>query len=578
MHLVIYNCGTGDSGYNFAKTQAEYAQSLKDKNTQTLIVNGCHHEDVCDDTISPNLAKFANRFVSTVFTKNQNGQLILSKSSSDELAGLKVGIQPTDRQWMYDQKEGKECLVPQEQSLSKGEWMTMETVEEILARRKARLEGKATPDTPDKPPKGDENAFKNQNEAIESITFAGYSRGAVTCFNMAKSMAKTAPHVPIHIVADQPVPGNLYAMPGTNAASIADCSKLKNVKSVDLTVGAYTGLIDNEGIHSKFNSLLHRLVFSQMIPKLPTKDCKTNLSVIPRINHWTPKMSGDAHIHMYLTRQLADRGLLDSKTATTYEDKVNNFYKNFDKNINKNADKNKKLDFPEAKHLQSIFGANQADMYNYVDMRYIQNMDSEKHQAFLYQWWQAQETQSSIFSTQLTKELVQAIKDPIESNENEKLLDIFKKADEWLMIKDGSGSSRYNQVMKCRNRVQKRLLHIDPSNEAKMKESNINSLHQTHYFEKHWQRESKAASWFKTDATRELDKAFKAYGKAEKPSLKNDETLLKAIDQWINTKKVTNSSSRRFELVADMQEKLSTLIKQHPNYEPDPDSSPTPNM
>lgn len=75
----------------------------------------------------------------------------------------------------------------------------------------------------------------------DKIVLCGYSRGAVTCFEVAKQLQQLAPDVPIEIIADQPVPGNMTQLKGTNAASIKDCSKLTNITKATIILGAYTG-------------------------------------------------------------------------------------------------------------------------------------------------------------------------------------------------------------------------------------------------------------------------------------------------------------------------------------------------
>ena len=158
---------------------------------------------------------------------------------------------------------------------------------------------------------------------------------------------------------------------------------------------------------------------------------------------------------------------------------------------------------------------------------------------------------------------------PDEHNETNKLLDIFKQADEWLMRKEGSGSSRYNQVINLRDNVYTRLRAIAPEKQTEINKINLNSLCETKYFEKHWQREIKSASWFQTPATDKLNAAFKEHGKANEPSKENDQTLLKAINAWIDAKKPNEagakSSSRRFELVVNIKEKLKKVMKQYEN-------------
>jgi hypothetical protein len=76
----------------------------------------------------------------------------------------------------------------------------------------------------------------DRDTKLTSITLCGASRGGVTCFEVAKELNKLAPNLPVDIIADEPVPGNLYQIPGTNAANIADCRDLKNIRSVSVVL------------------------------------------------------------------------------------------------------------------------------------------------------------------------------------------------------------------------------------------------------------------------------------------------------------------------------------------------------
>lgn len=263
MHLIVYFCGTGDSGYSFSRDHATYSEELKENNTYTLVVNGCHHPEVCNDGTMPDLESFANRFISTVFKKNDEGEVVLSKSNSSELAQLGVGIQDPEGIWVADYQKQEYVQIPNGQELAP------------YQKYVQRVDSQFT--------KKPDNSFENLNEAIESITFAGYSRGAVTCFHAARAKEKllSDTNVPVRIVADQPVPGTAYALPGTNAAAIADCSDLKQVTKVDLTIAAYTGVTSLGGIIGKLRQLFHNIFFSQVIPKLPSDNCKLNLAVLP---------------------------------------------------------------------------------------------------------------------------------------------------------------------------------------------------------------------------------------------------------------------------------------------------------
>ena len=546
MHLIVYFCGTGDSGYSFSRDHAAYSEGLKANNTHTLVVNGCHHPEVCNDGTMPDLDAFAHRFIGKVFKKNDKGEVFLSKSNSAELAQLGVGIQDPDTVWVADYQEQQYVQIPRGQPLAP------------YQKHAKSVDSKFT--------RNPDNSFENMDEPIESITFVGYSRGAVTCFNAARAKEKllTGTNVPVRIVADQPVPGTAYALPGTNAARIADCSDLKQVTKVDLTIAAYTGLSTLGGFAGKLKRLFHNIFFSQVIPKLPADNCKLNLTVMPRANHWEGELNGSQHLHMNLTQQLADEGLLDQKVATQKRNVVLDYYR-----------RNKPL-FPNAGEVQGSFGASVAELYDNVDPSYLAELSTKEYQEFLYQWWEAQETSASFFSTQLTKDLEAVLKDTNYDDIGQRSLDIFRKADTWLLAKEGVGSSRYEQVMKLREKVRAVIIENSVNLEdvqEKLDAIHRESVHSTRYFEQRWQRESKAASWFKTKATVELDKAFTEHANASVPSKENDEKLLEAIDKWLEAKMPLNenfkSTSSRFDLVQGIRERLVEEINRYPKLDQD---------
>jgi hypothetical protein len=504
------------------------------------VVNGCHHEEVCNDGLSPNLDRFADRFMRTAFTTNGQGETFLSRSNSKEMAQLGVGIQPDKYVWAadYDLQQFVQIEPDEDGDYKLG--------------KNQEYRGKEF---------NIDNSFETKGEPIESITFVGYSRGAVTCFNAARAKEELGIKVPLRIIADQPVPGSLYALPGSNAASIADCSKLKYVSSVDLSIGAYTGSVDTPGVFGQLKKLFHRLFFSQVIPILP-KNTDVNLSVIPRVHHWKGGLTGDQHVHMNLTKRLADSGLLSQETANEKHNKVVYCYR-----------ENTPI-FPGSEEMQGIFGSNVAHMYQNVDKNYLKNLDPEQYEGFLYKWWQAQETQASIFSTQITKDLFSLLKTPNPEDSNQKLLKIIEKADEWLLMKSGLGSSRYQQVMNLRENARERLLEKCDDVE-KMKEHlhNVsrNLMHSTHYFSRQWEMGSYSASWFKTDTTLELDQAFKEHDSAKAPSFENDEKLMVAINKWLEAKQPLSegaeSPSSRYELVSRMKVQLDKIMEQYPREE-----------
>lgn len=154
---------------------------------RTIFVNGCEQPEVCDSLFFPDLKAFAKRFTEKLFGKNNQ----LKKNSTKDLESIGIRI---DRSTLKDDDAG---------------------------------------------------------DQIESITLCGYSRGAVTCFEVARQLNQIVPNIPVDIVADQPVPGNLYQIPGTNAASVADCSDLKNLKNVSVILGSYTGTNSSVDLYTR---------------------------------------------------------------------------------------------------------------------------------------------------------------------------------------------------------------------------------------------------------------------------------------------------------------------------------------
>ncbi|CEK10020.1 hypothetical protein [Legionella hackeliae] len=199
MHLVIYFCGTGNPGDTFGD-HYDYVNRSK---VCTVFVKGCDEPEVCNSGLFPNLKAFANRFV---------GKLFKAEDTKVKLAALK-------------------SFSPAEHSQEAVDNKLLESIGVRLDR--TTIEGRVA------------------KEEIESITLCGYSRGAVTCFEVARALHRMAPQIPVDIVADQPVPGNSYQGPLTNAGSIADCSDLTNLRNVSVILGSYTGSMANVDLHVK---------------------------------------------------------------------------------------------------------------------------------------------------------------------------------------------------------------------------------------------------------------------------------------------------------------------------------------
>ncbi|KTC76127.1 hypothetical protein Lbir_0196 [Legionella birminghamensis] len=192
MHLVIYFCGTGNPGEDFLKGY-DYANH---PDVKTIFVQGCHNPEVCNSAKFPDLKGFAERFGREVF-ELEEGKFKLSTS---DLESKRVGIQTG----------------PYENEKNKLKFPQTTTVTAL-----------------------------DEEKEITSVTLAGFSRGGIAAFEMAKVLKKIAPHVEVDVVADQPVPGNAYQIPGSNAASVADCSDCTNIKNATVILGAYTGTRQN---------------------------------------------------------------------------------------------------------------------------------------------------------------------------------------------------------------------------------------------------------------------------------------------------------------------------------------------
>lgn len=488
MHLVIYFCGTGNPGDTF-KNGYNYLQG--DANVSTVFVQGCENSQVCDSALFPDLPGFARRFSENLF-QNQDSELRLNGLTSGALENLRIGI---------------------------------------IA---------------------DRTRLTNSGEPIESITLCGYSRGAVTCFEVAKQLNKIAPGIPVDIVADQPVPGNYYQGPGTNARSVADCSKLKNLRNVSVILGAYTGAHQAGDIESV--DRIHRGFFSQIVPKLPRKATR-DLIVIPREHHNQGRHNdprGEEHMHMQLATYLNKQGLVEEGAV---EEKTAMARAQYTQSWNKSPTL-----FPEEKQLQGIFGLSRKEAYQHVDKLHptpgLRKGMTWTRGGSLIDWWKEQETKASRFSTALTNHL-EATLQKTNINNRESLKQLFTEADKWLILKNGQRTSRYHQVEALRNNIYYHLMNDMHVPRQDLSIINRNNLAETNYFLKHWTKESKAASYFKTDATRTLDDAFEVHAKSPQ-SFENDEQLLRALDTWLYGK--AESTSSRYDLVLQMREHLEEMM------------------
>jgi hypothetical protein len=496
MHLVIYFCGTGNPGSSFY----EHSTYLEQPNIKTIFVEGCDKPEVCGSGFFPDLKAFARRFTNKVFEKEEGDELVVNPYELET-----VGVN-----------------------------------QDYTSKNLSQID---------------------EDDPIESITLCGYSRGAVTCFEVAKELNKIAPYIPVDIVADQPVPGNCYQGPGTNAASVADCSNLRNLRNVSVILGAYTGTMykDNAQNEEDMTNPIHRGFFSQIVPKLP-HTANRDLIVIPRESHHQTLANspdGSEHMHMQVARYLnqQDKQLVSDEAVKENTNRARGTY-----NQHENQGYQNPTLFPQQTKLQSFFGLSKKDAYLHIDklhpkagMRVGYDLGPEEK---MIDWWTKHDKNTSRFSTKLTKALVQSI-EKTDASDEMSLKKLFAEADKWLLLKADTSSSRYYQVEALRNNIYDRLTGNMAMDKSELATVNRSNLHDTNYFLNHWTVVSKAASYFKTKATLELDKAFSEHAQA-KPSQENDQKLMTALDQWIENKK--DSSSKRYDDVIKIKEQLTEVI------------------
>ena len=491
MHLVIYFCGTGNPGDSFSDEK----QYLINPNIRTIFVKGCDTPEVCGAAISPNLKAFAQRFVNTLFKTIDEREDNILGLHIDRLKSIGVSLRNSS-----------------------------ENLSDI-----------------------------NESNPVESITLCGYSRGAVTCFEVAKQLYKIAPDIPIDIVADQPVPGNCYQFPRTNAFRIADCSDLKNLKNVSIILAAYTGSFYGSD-NTRLITFMHRTFFSQVVTKLPRTTYR-DLIVIPRESHHQDLANspdGSNHMHMQIAIYLNKRNLISNSIV---EERTEIARASYTQHQNSRA----KL-FPQQTKLQGFFGMNSKKSYQYLDPLHPcpglrQGYTFETGETLL-DWWNKHDKNASLFSSELTRKLVGSIK-RTDANDVEALKSLFSEADNWLLLKGNVSSSRYYHVEALRNNIYYQLIHQMNVIKLDLGHLKRDNLQRTNYFLNRWHSVSNA-SYFKTDLTYELESAFTEHATTN-PSLENDQKLLTALNTWIENKK--ESRSKRWEDIIEIRRHLSGVCK-----------------
>lgn len=502
MHLVIYFFSSREGHpnldnphFSFGERQ-DFKYLYRNDNIATLAVEGSWHKDVCDDWIFPNLSDFAKRFVRKLFPHNDENTLTLDSTLID--GNNTVGL--------------------------------IEDFCSLTARN---------------------------NPTITEITLCGYSRGAVTCFNVARELNKIAPLIPVNIVANQPVPGSLCVAPGTNADSIMDCSDVTNLKKVSIILGTSTT-----------KDLTHRAFYNQIVPKLPRNtEITREIIAIPRTNHEvSPKTNlkfntpfGERHLHMQVAKYLHESNIV---TQELVETKIKRAAASYTDGTHLWSSKTMETPhFPWFGNLQTFFGITSRQLDRYKDPLHPAPHLSEGYEwnsnDSLMDWWNQHDQESSYFISAATNSLIECIRSITDTNEKnvQTLIWLFKRVEEWLIEKEHTQSSRYWLVTALKNNIYHELTTTHGISPDQLKTISQELKHENRYFQKHWHALSTAASFWKTKATEKLDKDFKAHATNEI----NDEQLLAALNNWLVKKQ--GSHSKRWDIVLEMKEMLEEVIK-----------------
>lgn len=588
MHLVIFFCGTADPGDSFLDG---YDYLPTDTSVRTLFVKGCEDPEVCNSYLFPDLQGFAARFSKKLFKTNAENQLLLTTATPGALG---VGVNTPEEIIMrrqaseWSKREG-ELIDTKWAAMSweeQGQYDRQALWQFAQMSKKERAEARASGHI--KELISDEEraeierryAFSQEQkdrlmqkwniteeqaeEPISSISLVGYSRGGVTCFEMARQLEKIPSNVPLEVdvVVNQPVPGNIYALPGSNAARVADCRHLTRVKNASMSIAAYTGRVPHasggglaQDEPQESTSRLHRAAFSQVVPKMPA-GANRELCVIPCDSHHfrrenAPGSAGE-HMQMHLAKILHRRNVVSSEEVQRKTEEARAVYRE-----QVGADT---VYFPPMRQVQGFFGMSAKQAYQHLDPLHpasgLRRGMIWRENEPLMDWWNRQEKNASSFSSALTKSLVEQMNNT-NTEDARQMLQLWIKADEWLILKEDSNSSRYAQVEALRNNIEQRLISHGACGKPQLLAHNRQNLAKHHYFLNHWTAASKAASWFKSAATEELDAAFKKYAE-EEPGLERDHQLRDALDKWLDIKK--DSSSSRYDLVVSLREQLEEVI------------------
>ncbi|HAU1477912.1 hypothetical protein SFB61_08495 [Legionella pneumophila] len=174
-----------------------------------------------------------------------------------------------------------------------------------------------------------------ENPKIESIGLQGFSRGAVTCFAVAKKLDYLG--IPMDIVANQPVPGQ---MSEGSASSLYrkynDLTQCKNIRSATTFLASHN--LENGVIHNKF--------FQQMVAKFPPQT-KVNNWIMPHQSH----LAWFRHwiVPFHISQQLHEAGYGGSSVGLTFAECIKMQYR-----------QNPELYFTPKEFSQKVFGAQDA--------------------------------------------------------------------------------------------------------------------------------------------------------------------------------------------------------------------------
>lgn len=438
MKLIIYFSGTGNNPFTFVMDGEGFSEKENPlmQDAAVLFIHGCDHRDVCNSVVAPDLAKFAKRFVRKAFEK-KDGKLAVKGLT--ELEKSKIGVMTTEEDITYD-SDSKKLKKRSVDDLTEDQQKWLKKAKDIEQLAKKINDGS-------------KEKLKEETE-IDEIILCGYSRGAVTCFNVAKELDKVAPNIPVTIIANQPVPGSLHAGPGTGAGSVVDCSKLKNLRDVRIILGSYTGKPDDPKKDSRFMRWMHRAFYSQVVPKLPhSRKVKRKTMIIPRESHHQ-RDQADILIQAELY-QLMNPG---KKLPKKIQDAIN------EKDFQRYA-------YPKQKKLQRIFGVSKKDAYLpllFNPVRQVIEDLVENPQTMVPSdiWKRFSRVKSR--SSKETKKLDKAFNTFGESYHlKDDWQKLIKAMDIWLDAKRGGKSARYELVINLRARVKEIMNSNYPETAAK---------------------------------------------------------------------------------------------------------------